>query len=82
MQFQTKMVGVRCRDTLHVDHRRRHRAATTTAEVLRGEDNLRVPSGVSYMLMNHKMMMRLFPELFLVSDGAPGRALPAPFCRR
>ncbi|WP_295852490.1 circularly permuted type 2 ATP-grasp protein, partial [uncultured Xylophilus sp.] len=25
------------------------------------EDNLRVPSGVSYMLENRKMMMRLFP---------------------
>jgi uncharacterized circularly permuted ATP-grasp superfamily protein len=28
------------------------------------EDNLRVPSGVSYMLENRKMMMRLFPEAF------------------
>jgi uncharacterized circularly permuted ATP-grasp superfamily protein len=28
------------------------------------EDNLRVPSGVSYMLENRKMMARLFPELF------------------
>ncbi|NLX17449.1 MAG: circularly permuted type 2 ATP-grasp protein [Ramlibacter sp.] len=28
------------------------------------EDNLRVPSGVSYMLENRKMSMRLCPELF------------------
>ena len=28
------------------------------------EDNLRVPSGVSYMLEDRRMMMRLFPELF------------------
>ena len=28
------------------------------------EDNLRTPSGVSYMVENRKMMMRLFPELF------------------
>ncbi|MEQ1529118.1 MAG: circularly permuted type 2 ATP-grasp protein [Methylococcales bacterium] len=28
------------------------------------EDNLRTPSGVSYMLENRKTMMRLFPELF------------------
>ena len=28
------------------------------------EDNLRTPSGVSYMIENRKMMMRLFPELF------------------
>jgi uncharacterized circularly permuted ATP-grasp superfamily protein len=29
------------------------------------EDNLRVPSGVSYMLENRRMMMRLFPDLFV-----------------
>ena len=28
------------------------------------EDNLRVPSGVSYMLSNRILMMRLFPDLF------------------
>ncbi|MFZ5521259.1 MAG: circularly permuted type 2 ATP-grasp protein [Pseudomonadota bacterium] len=35
------------------------------------EDNLRVPSGVSYMLENRKMMMRLFPELFSEHRIAP-----------
>ncbi|RCS59621.1 circularly permuted type 2 ATP-grasp protein [Parvibium lacunae] len=35
------------------------------------EDNLRVPSGVSYMLQNRKMMMRLFPELFGKNKIAP-----------
>ena len=35
------------------------------------EDNLRVPSGVSYMLENRKMMMRLFPELFSLHKVAP-----------
>ena len=35
------------------------------------EDNLRVPSGVSYMLENRKMMMRLFPELFATHRIAP-----------
>ena len=35
------------------------------------EDNLRVPSGVSYMLENRKMMMRLFPELFSLHAVAP-----------
>ena len=28
------------------------------------EDNVRTPSGVSYMLENREMMMRLFPDLF------------------
>ena len=35
------------------------------------EDNLRVPSGVSYMLENRKMMMRLFPDLFAQHRIAP-----------
>ena len=35
------------------------------------EDNLRVPSGVSYMLEDRKMMMRLFPELFNQNRVAP-----------
>jgi uncharacterized circularly permuted ATP-grasp superfamily protein len=35
------------------------------------EDNLRVPSGVSYMLEDRKMMMRLFPELFSENRVAP-----------
>jgi uncharacterized circularly permuted ATP-grasp superfamily protein len=35
------------------------------------EDNLRVPSGVSYMLENRKMMMRLFPDLFSENRVAP-----------
>jgi len=35
------------------------------------EDNLRVPSGVSYMLENRKMTMRLFPELFGAHKVAP-----------
>jgi len=35
------------------------------------EDNLRVPSGVSYMLENRKMMMRLFPDLFARNMVAP-----------
>ena len=35
------------------------------------EDNLRVPSGVSYMLEDRKMMMRLFPDLFARHRIAP-----------
>ena len=35
------------------------------------EDNLRVPSGVSYVLQNRNMMMRLFPSLFSTYKVAP-----------
>ena len=35
-----------------------------TGEFVVLEDNLRVPSGVSYMLTNRRVMKRTFPELF------------------
>jgi uncharacterized circularly permuted ATP-grasp superfamily protein len=35
------------------------------------EDNLRVPSGVSYMLENRQLMKRLFPDLFQASAILP-----------
>jgi uncharacterized circularly permuted ATP-grasp superfamily protein len=40
------------------------------------EDNLRVPSGVSYMLEDRRMMMRLFPELFSRYRVAPVEHYP------
>lgn len=40
------------------------------------EDNLRTPSGVSYMLEDRKVMMRLFPELFSSQAIAPVEHYP------
>ena len=40
------------------------------------EDNLRVPSGVSYMLEDRKAMMRLFPEVFAEHPVAPVEHYP------
>lgn len=40
------------------------------------EDNLRVPSGVSYMIENRKMMMRLFPDLVGAHRIAPVEHYP------
>ncbi|MBM3375486.1 MAG: circularly permuted type 2 ATP-grasp protein [Betaproteobacteria bacterium] len=40
------------------------------------EDNLRVPSGVSYMIEDRKVMMRLFPELFARNSVAPVEHYP------
>ena len=40
------------------------------------EDNLRTPSGVSYMLEDRKMMMRLFPDLFARMAVAPVEHYP------
>lgn len=40
------------------------------------EDNLRTPSGVSYMLENRQTMMRLFPDLFTKMPVAPVDTYP------
>jgi uncharacterized circularly permuted ATP-grasp superfamily protein len=40
------------------------------------EDNLRTPSGVSYMLENREMMMRLFPDMFVEHHIAPVENYP------
>lgn len=41
------------------------------------EDNLRIPSGVSYMLENRQIMKRVFPELFKISNIKPIDNYPA-----
>ncbi len=76
-QFQQKMIGVNVPHNTYV--------SITGVDIVRNndgkyyvlEDNLRVPSGVSYMLMNRKMMMRLFPELFLQQSVRPVEHYPA-----
>src|SRR4029078_11990026 len=40
------------------------------------EDNARTPSGVSYMLENRELMLRLFPELFARHRSAPVENYP------
>ena len=74
-QFRHRMVGVEVPNQVysHISGIDIVRAANAQGEgeyhVL--EDNLRVPSGVSYMLEDRKMMMRLFPELFSAYKIAP-----------
>ena len=74
-QFRPEMVGVNVPGDIysHISGIDIVRAPNAQGEgeyfVL--EDNLRVPSGVSYMLEDRKMMMRLFPELFRQYPVAP-----------
>ena len=67
-QFRQEMVGVEVPERIYA-----HIAGIDLVRADNGdksgeyyvlEDNLRTPSGVSYMLEDRKMMMRLFPELF------------------
>ena len=74
-QFRREMMGVDVPNNIysHISGIDIVRAPNASGEgeyyVL--EDNLRVPSGVSYMLENRKMMMRLFPLLFNAHRVAP-----------
>ncbi|SBT03349.1 conserved hypothetical protein [Candidatus Accumulibacter aalborgensis] len=63
-QFRPEMMGVDVPSGIyaHIAGVDIVRAGAGESYVL--EDNLRVPSGVSYMIEDRKMMMRLFPELF------------------
>ncbi|MCX7232079.1 MAG: circularly permuted type 2 ATP-grasp protein [Burkholderiales bacterium] len=74
-QFRPEMVGVEVPHQIYshisgIDIVRAPNAAGE-GEYYVLEDNLRVPSGVSYMLEDRKMMMRLFPELFSAHRVAP-----------
>ena len=74
-QFRPEMMGVDVPGNIysHISGIDIVRAADATGagEYYVLEDNLRVPSGVSYMLEDRKMMMRLFPELFNENRVAP-----------
>ncbi|MBN8777847.1 circularly permuted type 2 ATP-grasp protein [Thiomonas arsenitoxydans] len=74
-QFRPEMMGI---DLPHHVYAQIAGIDIVRAENVQGEgeyfvleDNLRVPSGVSYMLENRRMMMRLFPELFARHSIAP-----------
>jgi len=76
-QYQPCMQGINLHRDLY--------AHITGVDMVRGgdgqyyvlEDNLRTPSGVSYMLENRKMMMRLYPELFADQRIAPVERYPS-----
>jgi uncharacterized circularly permuted ATP-grasp superfamily protein len=76
IQFRAEMMGVLVPDRTyaHVAGIDLVRAGAGQWHVL--EDNLRVPSGVSYMLENRRMMMRLFPELFATQSIRPVQHYP------
>ncbi|MBK6356863.1 MAG: circularly permuted type 2 ATP-grasp protein [Betaproteobacteria bacterium] len=75
-QFRPEMMGVDLPGNVYA-----HIAGVDIVRAGEGEfyvleDNLRVPSGVSYMLEDRKMMMRLFPELFAKHKVAPVQHYP------
>ncbi len=63
-QYRPEMQGVEVASNIYAHIAGIDLVRADAGEFFVLEDNLRVPSGVSYMLENRKMMMRLFPELF------------------
>jgi len=75
-QYRPEMQGVNVPNDIYA-----HIAGIDVVRAGKGEfyvleDNLRVPSGVSYMIEDRKMMMRLFPELFARHSIAPVEHYP------
>ena len=75
-QFRPEMIGIDVAAGIYA-----HIAGVDLVRAGEGEyyvleDNLRVPSGVSYMIEDRKMMMRLFPELFSRNKIAPVQHYP------
>jgi uncharacterized circularly permuted ATP-grasp superfamily protein len=75
-QFRKEMIGVEVPEQIYA-----HIAGVDLVRAGEGEyyvleDNLRTPSGVSYMLEDRKMMMRLFPDLFSRQAIAPVEHYP------
>jgi uncharacterized circularly permuted ATP-grasp superfamily protein len=63
-QFRKEMIGINVPGNTYAHIAGIDLVKDADGEYYVLEDNLRTPSGVSYMLENRKMMMRLFPELF------------------
>ena len=63
-QFRPEMIGVDVPGGIYAHVAGIDLVKDADGEYYVLEDNLRTPSGVSYLLENRKMMMRLFPELF------------------
>ena len=75
-QYRREMIGINVPGGIYA-----HIAGVDVVRAGEGEyyvleDNLRVPSGVSYMLENRRMMMRLFPELFATRSIRPIQHYP------
>jgi uncharacterized circularly permuted ATP-grasp superfamily protein len=63
-QYRPEMFGVDVPNQIYAHIAGIDLVRTSESQFYVLEDNLRTPSGVSYMLEDRKMMMRLFPDLF------------------
>jgi uncharacterized circularly permuted ATP-grasp superfamily protein len=80
--FRREMIGVEVQRGIHT-----HIAGidlvrdSESGDFLVLEDNVRTPSGVSYVLENRLVMTRCFPELFQAHEVLPVNHYPAELCK-
>ena len=75
-QYRVEMYGIQVPRDLYIQIAGIDLVHTGENEFYVLEDNLRTPSGVSYMLANRRIMMRLFPEIFARRPIAPVEHYP------
>src|SRR6201986_3322948 len=63
-QFRRQMVGLQVPRNVYIAVTGTDLIRLENGEFVVLEDNLRVPSGVSYMLTNRRVMKRIFPQMF------------------
>ncbi len=80
-RYRPEMIGIDIPGNTYVHITGIDLVRTGESEFYVLEDNLRNPSGVSYMLENREVMMRLFPELFAGNRIAPVSDYPASLLR-
>lgn len=76
-QFQLCMQGITLPNQIYAHITGIDMVRNSDGEYYVLEDNLRTPSGVSYMLENRKMMMRLYPDMFAQKHIAPVERYPS-----
>ncbi len=69
--FEVKMIGVKVPGNIYSPIIGTDIVRTDAKSFKVLEDNCRTPSGVSYMIENREIMMRMFPELFQTLDIEP-----------
>ncbi len=70
-QFRPEMMGLKVAENVYTHIAGIDLVRTGPQDFYVLEDNCRTPSGVSYMLENREVMMRLFPDLFRAARVEP-----------
>ncbi len=70
-QFRRQMIGLQVPRNVYIAVCGTDLIRLENGEFVVLEDNLRVPSGVSYMLTNRRVMKRIFPHLFRTYNVRP-----------